>query len=211
MAHLSPKDASVWHALAGRVAVVLEPRLAAGVVASRARTAGRGWRVESLRESLRRLRTRVRALKREAGGDALLLSTDVRNFFPSIGPDALARALLAAGVSRHDASLAATMLEEWADHGYRGLPIGPPGSAVLANAVLVPADGEAGTAFVRWVDDYLVAVRSERVAGEFLDRLDEALAVLGLERSRPKTRVREDGGWLSAAAGGSMASFLGPA
>lgn len=210
MAHLSPRDAHAWHELAGRVAVILEPRLAAGVVANRARTAGRRWRVETLKESLRRLRAMVRPLKRAAGEGTLLLSTDVRDFYPSVGPDTLARALLAAGVSREDAASAASMLEGWADHGYRGLPIGPPGSAVLANAVLVPADGEVRAAFVRWVDDYLVAVRSEREAAEFLDLLDGALAGLGLERSVPKTRIREDGGWLSATAGGSMGSFLGP-
>lgn len=209
MARLSRRDTRAWHDLAGRVASVIEPRLDPAVVANRGRTTGRRWRIESLEESLRRLQKMVRALKQLAGG-AVLLSTDVRDFFPSVGPDAVARALLAAGVSLEDAASAALMLEGWADHGYRGLPIGPPGSAVLANAVLMSVDTDVRAAFVRWVDDYLVAARTEQEAAEVLDRLDEALAGAGLVRSVPKTRIREDGGWLQAAAAGSFGSFHRP-
>jgi hypothetical protein len=152
----------------------------------------------------------VRTLRPEVTGSAVLLSTDVRDFFPSVGPDTVGRTLLAAGVSPADAASAAAMLEGWADHGYRGLPIGPPGSAVLANAVLMSVDAEVRTGFVRWLDDYFVAARSEREAAEVLDRLDGALADLGLERSVPKTRIREDGGWRQAPTGGSFGSFQRP-
>jgi reverse transcriptase-like protein len=210
MARLSRRDARAWHDLAGRVAAVIESRLAPEVVANRARTTGRRWRIESLKESFRRLRGMARPLKHAATGGAVFVTTDVRDFFPSVGPDALARALLAAGVSLEDAASAAAMLEGWADHGYRGLPVGPPGSAVLANAVLMPVDAGVRRAFVRWVDDYLLAAPTEREAVGVLDRLDGALAGLGLGRSAQKTRIREDGGWLQAAAVWSFGSVHRP-
>lgn len=45
--------------------------------------------------------------------------------------------------------------------------------------------------FLRWVDDYLVGVCSERDALEVTSILDEALGALGLARSEPKTGLIE--------------------
>jgi hypothetical protein len=60
----------------------------------------------------------------------------------------------------------------------------------MACAVLSAVDESLGRRpFLRWVDDYLIGVRSEEDGTAVLDRIDEALASLGLERSRPKTRV----------------------
>jgi hypothetical protein len=63
----------------------------------------------------------------------------------------------------------------------------------MANAVLAPVDAALdGFRFLRWVDDYLVAASSEREAEEALERMDHALAGLGLLRSEPKTRIGAD-------------------
>jgi hypothetical protein len=58
---------------------------------------------------------------------------------------------------------------------------------VLANAVLAGVDRSLPFPFLRWVDDYLIAVPSELAAAEAIHRLDQALHRAGLRRSEPKT------------------------
>jgi hypothetical protein len=98
------------------------------------------------------------------------------------------------------------MIEGWSESGCRGLPIGPVGSAVLANAVLTSVDsGLRSLHFVRWVDDYVIALTSERATADILDRLDTFLDQLHLRRSLPKTEVLEGTGdipWLASKAHG---------
>jgi hypothetical protein len=153
----------------------------------------------------------MRPVTRAAVRGAVVLTTDVRDFFPSITPDTIARALLDAGAPAEDAAQAAAMLEGWDSLGYRGLPIGPPASAVLANAVLRPVDDAVGEPFVRWVDDYLSVVEGEGDAAGVLDRMDEALARLNLSRSHRKTRIGPAPGWLGSVLGGSGGSGAAPA
>jgi hypothetical protein len=208
MARLSPRDARTWHELGGRVAATLEPRLPRRVVANRVVRPRSGWRLEPVETSLPRLRRMLRAARGSARPPEVFLRTDVEAFFPSVGPDAVARSLLEAGASPGDAAEAAAMLEGWASLGYRGLPIGPPASAVLANAVLRSVDEAIGVPFLRWVDDYLALIASEREAAEVLERLDGALAHLGLSRSARKTRIGGCPGWLASAVGTSGGSEL---
>jgi hypothetical protein len=120
------------------------------------------------------------------------MRTDVEEFYASVTPAVLSRALEEAGAPPEDSQLAATMLESWCADGYQGLPVGPVGSAVLANAVLKSVDEALSSLrFVRWVDDYVIAVPSVRAASEILERLDTSLDRLGLRRSVPKTGVFE--------------------
>ena len=132
---------------------------------------------------------------------AILLHTDIEDFYGSITPSVLARALAAVGASHRDARLAGEMVDGWGERGYRGLPIGPPGSAVLANAILGSVDEAlVSLRFVRWVDDYVIALRSQAAADRILELLDESLARLSLRRSHSKTRVVERPGgiaWLN--------------
>jgi hypothetical protein len=176
------------------VATVLEPHLDPRVAANRAVVAWPGWRLEQTGIALRR----ARAVAPRSG---LLLHTDVEDFYASITPSVLMRTLALAGASPQSARLAGEMIDGWSDHGYRGLPIGPVGSAVLANAVLTGVDRALDSLrFVRWVDDYVIGVPSEHAAGRILERLDDCLEGLGLRRSAPKTRILEGHGgiaWLS--------------
>jgi Reverse transcriptase (RNA-dependent DNA polymerase) len=182
---LSHRDERTWDALAGRVARILEPRLHPGVAANRTVAASGGWRLESTGAALRRART-------VAPGHGLVVRTDIEEFYGSITPAILARALADVGVPPEASSLAGDMIEGWGQSGYRGLPIGPAGSAVLANAVLTGVDHALSTLrFVRWVDDYVISVPSERAAADVLDRLDVSFARLGLRRSVRKTEVLE--------------------
>lgn len=195
MARLSPRDARAWHRLAERIASAVEPRLGPQVLANRTADAGR-----PLRASLARARRAAAALA--LGSDAVI-RTDVRAFYASVTPSVLWRALVRCGVEPPAASRAAAMLEGWGSEGYPGLPIGPPGSAVLANAVLAHVDERlAGKPFLRWVDDYLIAAGRGEVPF-VLEKLDAALGAHSLERSPLKTEVLEGGRsfrWLGTSA-----------
>ena len=199
MADLGPVDASRWRRLGERIAATVGPTLPPNVLANRTPDDLRG---RSLRVELRRARTAASALGRAA---PLVLRTDVAACYPSITPEVVARGLRHVDVDRADAGFAADLLEGWGSEGYAGLPIGPPASAVIANAILVLVDRALhDVTFLRWVDDYLVSVRSERDAGEVVDRLDTKLASIGLRRSIAKTELMEGGRpphWLGTASG----------
>lgn len=190
---LSDRDQRTWNYLAGRVASILEPRLDPRVAANRTVVAAAVWGLEDLGTAM----GRARAIAPRSG---LLLRTDVEEFYPSIAPEVLVRALAEVGVPRQESRLAGQLIDGWSESGYRGLPIGPVGSAVLANAVLASVDAAMGSLhFVRWVDDYLFAVPSEGAITRILDRLDVSLERLHLRRSVPKTELLDRTGdipWL---------------
>jgi hypothetical protein len=189
MATLSPRDARAWDRLGGLVASAIEPRLGPRVLANRSRVDRSGWRLAGHRPALARARRAATALAHRA---TVLLRTDVAAFYPSVTPSALHRALHAAGVEPGDARHAADMVEGWGSGGYTGLPIGPDASAVMAHAVLAAADRALGPLpFLRWVDDYLIAVTSEREALGALERLDAGLTGLALRRNEAKTALVE--------------------
>jgi hypothetical protein len=187
MAILSRHDAIRWHDLAGRVASALQARLGAEVLTNRVHHDRGGWRLAGLGSALRGARLAARRL-----AAPLLLRTDVEDFYASVTPSVLAASLLRAGSELVDARLAADLVEAWASEGHAGLPIGPPGSAVLANSVLRTGDAALRPLpFLRWVDDYLIGCGTEAEADSALDRLDTALGSLGLTRSHRKTSLVE--------------------
>jgi Reverse transcriptase (RNA-dependent DNA polymerase) len=189
MAVLSGRDAGRWRQLGQRVAGVLEPILGPRVLAGRSVRSGREWRTEALRPALGRARL---GAERLVAGSSLVVRTDVREFYPSIDPSSLYRCLRRVGLPAEDANTASTMLEGWGSEGYPGLPVGPPASAVLSNALLAPVDEALGDGpWLRWCDDLLIGVRSVADADLVLERLDIELARLGLDRSGPKTYVLE--------------------
>jgi reverse transcriptase-like protein len=191
MAVLTPRDEEAWHRLGGRVASFIEQRLQPSVLANRSIESATTWRLAPLGSAIRLAN---RAAARVAGRSSLLLRTDVASFYASVTAPVLAESLRSSGADPVDARVAADMLEEWGSEGYAGLPIGPPASGVMANAILRPVDQEvAPMPFLRWVDDYLVGLGSERSVDDAIDRVDSALEGLGLERSEPKTEVLEGG------------------
>ena len=186
LAELTPRDTAAWERLGRLAARLVEPRLSGGVLAERLRPAPDRWLRPSLDAALRRARSL--ACRFATGSE--VVSADVRACYASMDPSVVAVALAAAGAPRGDSALAADMLEGWGSEGYAGLPIGPPASAAVANAVLLRVDrGLGATPFLRWVDDYLLP------AG-LLDRLDEGLDAVGLERSIEKTVEGRAGVWL---------------
>lgn len=198
MAVLTEPDEVAWSGIARGLAGPLERRLRSGVLANRTRRSGTALR--PLGPALRAARDGSLRLRRRR---PVVVATDVFAFYPSVRPTVVHRALRWAGPWA--ARRAAGLLERWGSEGYAGLPIGPPASAVVANAVLASADEALGDLpLLRWVDDYLIAVRSEREAALALERLDEGLERLGLVRSERKTRLLARGdAWLGGGAGPS--------
>jgi len=187
MAVLSDRDAVRWHVVVGRIAEVVEARLDGPVLANRVRGSGPAWDLVPVGPALACARRRAATIR-----SPVLLRSDVSAFYQSIDPAVVFGSVLRLGVPAEEARTAADMLEGWGSEGYPGLPIGPPGSAVLANAVLASVDDSLEPRpFLRWVDDYLVGVCSERDALEVTSILDEALGALGLARSEPKTGLIE--------------------
>ncbi|MGH2674231.1 MAG: RNA-directed DNA polymerase [Actinomycetota bacterium] len=197
LAALSGRDAIRWHSLAGRIAEAADHRLSGRVLANRVLSPGPRWSPEPFASALMGARTRARRM-----ATPMLLRTDVADFYPSVAPSALYSCLRSLEVSVAVSRTAAEMLEGWGSEDYRGLPIGPPGSAVVANVTLAPVDGALRPwPFLRWVDDYLIGVPSERAASGVLERMDGALDRLGLRRSDRKTELLEPGAgfrWLGA-------------
>lgn len=194
MALLSEPDAIAWESLADRVARTIEPRLSPRVVANRSLTTMGARRPFPLAPALRLAR---RAAGRLSARSDAVIRTDVRAFYPSVTPSVAFRTLVALDVEIGVARDAASMLDGWGSEGYAGLPIGPPGSAVLANAVLAGVDAELHPLpFLRWVDDYLIGLPERQIA-LMLERLDGALARRGLVRSREKTSILGGGAALT--------------
>jgi hypothetical protein len=186
MAVLSQRDDRVWWGIAERVAETIEPRLSPRVLANRWLPTGEGRRPSGLGPALCRARRAAEKLCMES--DAVI-RTDVRSFYPSVTPSVAFRTLVDLDVDVEIAREVALMLDGWGSEGYAGLPIGPPGSAVVANAVLAGVDADLQRfQFLRWVDDYLIGVPAGSVS-RALDRTDTSLDRLGLERSREKTSL----------------------
>ena len=141
------------------------------------------------RATWRRARARWRALLRAAIDAAprgtAFLTTDVRECYASITPGTIERLL------GPDAAVAAEIPRRLAEHGVRGLPVGPAPSAVLANAALAPLDAAlraGGVRHVRWVDDVVAWGRRSDVE-RALAALRTVASALGLDLHDGKTLV----------------------
>jgi len=130
----------------------------------------------------RRWRTAVRA---RAVGASSILSSDIKDCFPSIGERALGIAAAQAG---GDPAPLLRVIRRYREAGGSGIPIGPSASAIVADAVLSLADERArvaGCRPVRWVDDVVFAGDRDAVARASRAWRD-ALLELGLREHEGK-------------------------
>jgi hypothetical protein len=135
-----------------------------------------------------------------------IVRADVLDCYATIDPAAVAAALPADDPS---AARLVRTLSRIRARGGSGLPVGPVGSAVVANAVLAAADAAisaAGARHVRWVDDVLIVADGRRQARRALEAWRSALGRHGLEANPAKTAIGSDPARLPAWAG----SPLGP-
>ena len=187
---LDPRDEARYRSVVERVTGVVERALGPEVLANRA-SPGLGLALRPWRPAWRRLLLERRALSARG---PVLLHTDVRRCYPSIGGSAVHGALRRLGAGRDDARVVAQEVDRFQAGGVPGLPIGPDPSAVLANAVLVDADlalQQSGCHHVRWVDDVWASARTRGHAERALAMLRAALERIGLEVNEEKTTVFE--------------------
>ncbi|MFN8232444.1 MAG: RNA-directed DNA polymerase [Actinomycetota bacterium] len=149
-----------------------------------------------------RLGRRMRAIDPALRGSTIVRS-DVLACYASIGRAAVAASLPAG--DPHAALLGRTLARIHA-RGGAGLPVGPPPSGVIANAVLAAADRAVeatGARYVRWVDDVLMFADGPRQARRAFDAWRVALGRAGLEVNEAKTAIGVDPeelpGWAGSA------------
>jgi hypothetical protein len=196
IATLGSPDARAYDRAVSVVVARVEASLSGSVLAERVR--GRGTVAWTELEPWRPARRRFHRAVATLGADphTALLLTDVLDCYGSISPSIVERSLGAAGCDRLDVRRIVGMLDRFHGAGIRGLPVGPRGSAVLANGVLSGVDRAIharGIRHLRWVDDVVLAA-PERILPEAIDVVASVLDELGLRPNEAKTRMMPNGG-----------------
>lgn len=213
---LSVLDAPTTNAYAGvvaRVAPLVEAALGNEVVANRVAFAGPGppfLRLQPWRPARARFLMTARRMSAAAG---TLLVADVCRCYPSIGPELVGETLLRLGCEGGDVRDVVAALKSLAMAGVPGLPIGPDPSAVLANAVLAPADHALrvmGARHLRWVDDFWVFAPDLGAGEAALRQLRASLGRAGLFLAVEKTRLIDRPEDIAAAAADGRVSLTAP-
>lgn len=191
LAELAPRDTLALHTATARVGPLIEASMTSDVLADRLLDPchlsddGSGW-LAPWRPARRVFDSRLRELSR----GSLVLRTDVKDCFGSIAPAVVESALVGIGCDPAESVAIGAILAELARDGARGLPVGPPASSILANAVLAGVDRALmGMPHLRWVDDVIVFCEDAAEAGRTLFRLQRELAEVGLRIAWRKTSV----------------------
>lgn len=210
---LDAATANAYAAAVARVAPAVEGALGDAVVANRVASAGPGPPFLRL-QPWRRARARfLMAARRMSAAVGTLLVADVRLCYPSIGPELVGDSLVRVGCEGRDVHDVVAVLEGLALAGIPGLPIGPDPSAVLANAVLAPADHALramGARHLRWVDDFWVFAQNPGAGEAALRQLRASLRDAGLTLAGEKTRLIDRPEEIAAAVAGGSVSLTAP-
>lgn len=190
VACLEPADELRFARAVARIVPFVERARGPGALAHRVERLGpTGIVLEPWSQARTRWRRAVRRLRLDARSVAV---TDVRACYPSIRHDVVATRLRSLGAPREDVDEVLGWLRAFDEAGVSGLPVGPPASAVLADAVLMGADRilrDAVVPHVRWVDDVAAFLADRRAAGATLESLRRAFASLRLELHEGKTAI----------------------
>lgn len=188
---LRPGDAARYRSLSRPAAVRIEVTLSPGVMANRS---GPRLGLRPLRQARRDWQARVArsVLGRER---AVVVTSDVKDFYPSIGERTLSNVLRTCDVPEAEALALMAFLRGLWDEGVEGLPIGPEPSGILANGVLAAADRAAratGVSLIRWVDDVVLVADDHQQAQVALATWSAVVEQTGLHMNEAKTRTFMD-------------------
>jgi Reverse transcriptase (RNA-dependent DNA polymerase) len=205
---LDPQDEMAFSRIVIKVAPAIRRSLGAASHANRLVRwdPQRGALLEPWRRARRRWHGDVRRLGSRGRFVAL---TDVRACYASIAPDVIAGRLRMLGAPPAQVEEIASWLRAFGDAGVHGLPVGPVGSALLADAVLAVGDHAlrtTGAGFVRWVDDVAIFAPDRRARASAIGTLREAWGSLGLEMHERKTLLLDDPRDMTAVAATSNVS-----
>ncbi|HKZ75253.1 MAG TPA: RNA-directed DNA polymerase [Actinomycetota bacterium] len=210
---LDAATTSAYAAAVARVAPAVEGALGGEVVANRVALAGPGppfLRLQPWRPARARFLMTARRMSAAAG---TLLVADVHRCYPSILPELVGDSLVRLGCEGSDVHDVVAVLEALTLAGVPGLPIGPNPSAVLANAVLAPADHALramGVRHLRWVDDFWVFAPDRTAGAAALRQLRASLGDAGLTLAGEKTRLIDRPEDIVAAVAGGRISLTAP-
>jgi len=186
LAELDPATDRRYRLAVAPTVARIERMLAPGVLANRASPGGRLRPPGPARSRWRR------ALRHAAATHRTVMLSDVVECYASIEEGAVAQALARTGAASGEIRGVLEVLKGFHRAGLRGLPVGPEASAMLANAVLAPADEAVrgvGGDIVRWVDDVALIGPDRRTAVRSFDAWAATLRELGLRPHDGKTRL----------------------
>jgi hypothetical protein len=195
LAVLHPVLARRYDSVVAEIAPRIERGLSSCVLANRVAgspTAPPWVRLGAWKQERAAFARRLSALGRES---PCLVFADVRDCYGSIAPDVVVASLRLLGCGEGPTRRVGDLLAHLVARGERGLPVGPPSSAVLANAVLARVDRalrREGIRHLRWVDDVVAAADGPERAGWILEVIRTCLGELGLELNETKTRFVMD-------------------
>jgi hypothetical protein len=123
--------------------------------------------------------------------EGFVVSCDLANCYGSLHSQRVADSLEKCGVAGWQVDYISELLDFWKHDASQGLPIGPMGSSILAEAVLLQIDSQLhsrGIDFVRYVDDFRLFSSDEKAARLGLDAVVDAASSQGLALNSEKTR-----------------------
>lgn len=210
MTRLDARDARRYEEAVGAIVPAVERALTPWVFANRSRPVPGGVALAPWGEARRRYERAIAA--GTTGPWRAAFVGDVARCYPSIGARTVRDALRNLGVPEAELRRVIDLLAEFQDRGVPGLPVGPTGSAVVANAVLAPVDRAltrtAGRPALWWVDDVVVFTTDLAGARRARSEFDRSLERIGLAAHPSKTGVVADPAALGPIA--ARASALAP-
>lgn len=133
--------------------------------------------------------TREKAKRRSV---KFVVSCDISNFYDRLNLHRLENSLLSFGCDKNKVKSINELLLFWSNRDSYGLPVGPNGSRILAEASLVGIDRylrEMEVDFIRFVDDYRLFAPDTTTAHYWLTILIERLWTEGLSINKSKTKI----------------------
>ena len=213
---MDPYDELWYRVLVGRVITSVERALKgpAEVFSYRVESTVPAWRLVDHRTAHRLRRERGKELLHRASCKGIG-TLDVRHYYPSVVPTALADVLAEASAAPGAVALICRFLEALPMLGMpHGLPIGAEASGVLGNAMLVGVDralSSVAQGHVRYTDDSWVFLDDPASWGEVVARYGDAAGAVGLALNPNKVQflAKEDGEADDVLSNGRVDSMIG--
>lgn len=121
-----------------------------------------------------------------------VLVADIAEFYPRVAHHRLENELQRLGNHALEAKRIMSLLSKFSQTRSYGLPVGGPGSRILAELALTPVDlflNRKGIKFCRYVDDFHIFAESKQQAYNHLAFLAQILFNEGLSLQKTKTRI----------------------
>jgi len=129
---------------------------------------------------------------RQSKNFTFIVQTDIADFYPRINHHRLDNALKRLGAGPDTPNRIIKLLSIFSETASYGVPVGGPGSRILAELALNDSDQHLrnrGIKFCRYADDYCLFCNSKSEAYSLIVMLSNKLANEGLSLQKHKTRI----------------------